>query len=363
MYGIREVLLHQERGDYSEHLSSGSYQLDCSMGSNPYGGPTLAFSEDVLADIAFYPESDDEIVGLIRQRFASVLDIDESMIAFSCGSIGTCMTLSRMLLEPGKTVVCMAPTFTAVTDDMVTYEVDFKRVPLRPERNFAFDADELVATVEANPGAYVYVDNPNNPTGQVYPLSDVRRVVEAACRAGSFITMDEAYGDYMDDAESALNLVPEFDNLAVVRTFAKGYGAAAARLGYCIAQPQIMRAFHMVNIPYSKSTLAEAVAIQALRADWARITRERVLAEKPRVMDAVRNCANLKLAHTDPGVSISMVYVDDECCDLEKTFLEAGVRVVTCSGYDGLGANAIRLNLCDDVDALVELIGRADKLV
>lgn len=362
MYGIRDVLLRQERGDYSEHLIEGSYQLDCSMGSNPYGTPPLSLPQDVASALSLYPHSDEELIELIRQRFAEVLPLADDMIAFSCGSIGTVMTLSRMCLEPGKTVVCMAPTFTAATDDMVTYEVSFHRVYLRPENNYKFCVEDMLAAVRSNPGAFVYIDNPNNPTGQVFPLAEVRQVVEAAREAGSFIVMDEAYGDYMPDEESALNLVPEFDNLAVVRTFSKACGEAGIRLGYCIAQAPIMEAFHKVNIPFSKSSVADALAIQTLQLEWALRTRDRVREDKPKLMAALKECKTLKMAQTDCGVPISMLYVEDECFDLEKTLLRAGVRVVTCSGYDGLGQNAIRINLHEDMETLVALIRKADEL-
>lgn len=361
MYGIRDVLFEQERKDYSEHLSEGGYLLDCSMGSNPYGTPPLSIPGDVLHQLALYPHEDAELVDLIHQRFAGILDIGDDMIAFSCGSIGACMALDRMCLVPGKTVVCMAPTFTAVTDDIATYEVAFERVYLRKECGYAFSLDDLLAAIKAHPGAFVYVDNPNNPTGQVFPLTDIRRGVEAARAVGSFIVIDEAYGDYMDDEQSALHLVPEFDNLAVVRTFSKGYGGAGVRLGYCIAQPRIIEAFHKVNIPFSKSSVADVLAIQAMQSDWAHKTRMRVLKDKPRLLAVLGACKNLHSAHTDPGVSISMLYVDDEGIDLEKVLLRAGVRVVTCSGYDGLGVHAVRLNLHEDIDTLIELVKKADK--
>ena len=363
MYGIHDVLLQQERGDYSEHLSEGDFILDCSMGSNPYGSPEFTIPANVMQDIAHYPHSDAELTELIRQRFADVLPITDDMVAFSCGSIGTCVALNRMCLKPGKTVVCIAPTFTAVTDDMTTYGVEFERVYLRRENNYAFDANELIERIERNPGAFVYLDNPNNPTGQVFPLDQVRRVVQAAQKANSFIVMDEAYGDYMDDDQTALSLVPEFDNLAVVRTFSKGFGAAGVRLGYCIAQPQIMAAFHKVNIPFSKNSLADAFAIQAMQARWAQKALERVKQDKPKLLAALAECEHLHVAHTSPGVSISMLYVDDEQINLEKVLSHAGVRVVTCSGYDGLGCNAIRLNLHEDIDTLTNLVRKADDLV
>ncbi len=363
MYGIREVLLHQERGDYSEHLSDEGFVLDCSMGTNPYGTPPLTLSQDVLDHLSLYPHSDAELIQAVRERFADVLDIADGMIDFSCGSVGVCLALNRMCLEKGKDVVCMAPTFTAVTDDMVTYEPTFNRVYLHAESNYAFDADELIAVIEGHPGAFVYVDNPNNPTGQVFPLAEVRRVVDAARAAGSFVVMDEAYGDYMDDSQSALNLVADHDNLAVVRTFSKGFGEAGVRLGYCIAQPQVMDAFHKVNTPFAKSSIANEFALQSMCGGWARKTRERVMQDKPRLLETLAGCENLRVAVTDPGVSISMIYVEDASVNLEKVFLQAGIRTVTCAGYDGLGANAVRLNLHSDIDTLCELVAKADALL
>ncbi len=362
MYGIREVLLTQVRGDYSEHLSAGDFKLDCSMGSNPYGTPPLTVPQRVLDKLSEYPEPDAALTDAIRDRFAALLDITPDMLVFANGSISSCMDLTRMCVVPGKTIICMAQTFTAVTDDMTTYEPVFKRAYLKRGNNYAFDVQELVDLISADPGAYIYIDNPNNPTGQVYSLSDVHRMVQVARDAGSFITMDEAYGDYMDDAQSALNLVSEFDNLAVVRTFSKGYGLAGMRLGYTVAQPQVASALHKVNAPYSKSSLAHELACQAMAVCWTQRTRERVLRDKPRVLEALAACKHLRVATTNEGVCISMVYVDDERVNLEHVFAQAGVRVITCAGYDGLGQNAVRLNLHEDIDTLVELIAVVDQL-
>lgn len=361
MYGIRKILLEQERNDYSEHLSEKPFELDCSMGSNPYGSyPGLTLGEDVIAHLNLYPESDKEITGLLAKRYQDVCTITDDMVAYSCGSIGSMLACNRMLLEPGKDVICIAPTFTAVTDDMLTYEPKITYVPLLPEHNYKLDVEDLLAKVKELPGAYVYIDNPNNPTGQIYPLAEMRRVVEEAEKQGSFVVLDEAYGDYMPLEESGLNLVNEFDNLAVVRTFSKGMAQAGARLGYTIAKPYIIAALGKVNVPISKSSLADALAIQMLKSDWAEQTVARVLRDKPRVLGALKN---LKVAHTALSVPISMIFTDKKDVNLEEVFGEVGIRAVTCEGYEGLGANAVRLNLHDNIDRLVTLVQKADALM
>ena len=78
--------------------------------------------------------------------------------------------------------------------------------------------------------------------------------------------IDEAYGDYMDTFNSAITLVEKYDNLAVVRTFSKGLGAAGIRLGYIIAQKDIINIVNKVNIPFSKNTIAEYIALRLLES-------------------------------------------------------------------------------------------------
>lgn len=185
-------------------------------------------------------------------------------------------------------------------------------------------------------------------------------MVAAAREANSFIVMDEAYGDYMEDEVSALNLVPKYENLLVVRTLSKAYGIAGMRVGYAIAQPSVMQPFHMVNVPYSETTLSHAAAVQVMQQNWGPKTFARVKQDKPKVIDALVQCKNLKIAETNAGVPISMIYVEDSELDLEQFFAKHGLRVVTCSGYTSLSKNAIRMNLHDDIDTLIALIKEID---
>ena len=314
MYGIREVLLRQERNDYSEHLSQAPFELDCSMGSNPYGFcPGVSFDAGLFTEVVEYPHSDDGIKDAIIEANAGTVALGRENILLTCGSIGAILALNRMVLCPGKVVLGLAPQFSAVVDDFVTYETLYRPVYLRPERNYAFDLGEFLEAMRANPGAYIYIDNPNNPTGQVIPLADAERIVSLARELDSFVVLDEAYGDYMPPEESAMHLVGKYDNLAVMRTFSKGMGAAGIRLGYILAHPAVIAAAGKVNVPYSKNELAGRIAEELIRHDWAGQCRERVAADKPRMLASLKK---LKYAETCMSVPITMLYTDDESVDL-----------------------------------------------
>ena len=339
MYGIREVLLRQERNDYSEHLSQAPFELDCSMGSNPYGFcPGVSFDAGLFTEVVEYPHSDDGIKDAIIEANAGTVALGRENILLTCGSIGAILALNRMVLCPGKVVLGLAPQFSAVVDDFVTYETLYRPVYLRPERNYAFDLGEFLEAMRANPGAYIYIDNPNNPT----------------------VVLDEAYGDYMPPEESAMHLVGKYDNLAVMRTFSKGMGAAGIRLGYILAHPAVIAAAGKVNVPYSKNELAGRIAEELIRHDWAGQCRERVAVDKPRMLASLKK---LKYAETCMSVPITMLYTDDESVDLCAVLEKAGIRAITCEGYEGLGKNGVRLNIHKDIDRLIELLSAAEDLL
>ncbi len=361
MYGIRQTLLTQQRNDYSEHLSQGEFDIDCSMGSNPYGAlPNLSVPNELLQHIELYPHSDLLLKQAICRYYQETIDLKPENVLLTCGSIGAMLALNRMVLTPGKCIIGIAPQFSAVVDDFVTYEADYRPVFLKMENHYAFQVEEFLDAMHQNPGAYIYLDNPNNPTGQIIPLEQTERIVALAQKLNSFVVMDEAYGDYMESNQSAICLIPEYDNLAVVRTFSKGMGAAGVRLGYILAQPMVIEAAGKVNVPFSNNTIAEHVAISLLSSGWVERCRGRVLKDKPRMLQTLET---IKAAETALCVPISMLYVESPDIDLCNVLEQAGIRAITGVGYGGLGKNSVRLNLHENLDLLMKCLAKAQLIL
>ena len=112
LYGIRNVLLTQQRNDYSEHLSEAPFELDCSMGSNPYGFcPDVKFGPELLEGIVEYPHSDDGIKDAIIEYFKGEAALGRETIVLTCGSIGAILTLNRMVLHTESFAKPLPPLF------------------------------------------------------------------------------------------------------------------------------------------------------------------------------------------------------------------------------------------------------------
>jgi histidinol-phosphate aminotransferase len=79
----------------------------------------------------------------------------------------------------------------------------------------------------------VYVCNPNNPTGTVLPVAELKDFINEASK-NRWLLLDEAYTEYSDEPSLA-DMVANNKNLIVVKTFSKIYGLAGARIGYALA--------------------------------------------------------------------------------------------------------------------------------
>jgi histidinol-phosphate aminotransferase len=114
--------------------------------------------------------------------------------------------------------------------------------------------------VEGEGPDVVFVCSPNNPTGTTQPLGTIADIAD---RSGGLVIVDEAYVDF--GGETALPLVADHPNIAIVRTFSKSFALAGARIGYVLAVPEVVGDLQRVRLPYHLSTLTQAAGVVALR--------------------------------------------------------------------------------------------------
>ena len=158
-----------------------------------------------------------------------------------------------------------------------------------------------------------------------------------------------------------MRLIGKYDNLAVMRTFSKGMGAAGVRLGYILADSVVAGAAAKGQRPLlqERAGRAHRRVAHPLRLGWQ--------VPRPRRRRTSRVCSprlkKLKYAETCMSVPITMLYTDDESVDLCALLERVGIRAITCAGYEGLGANGVRLNIHQNVDRLIELLLKAEELL
>ncbi len=247
-------------------------------------GPSPRAVEAIMHSHALhiYPDPDQTA---LRAAIADYIGVPAAHILCGAGADEVIDLIGRILLQPGDTLLDLAPTF-----GMYRWLADIcnARYTVVPRgADFSIDVDAIARAVEADPRArLVFVSNPNNPDGSLTPRADLLRLLALPL----IVVVDEAYIDF-SDAQSMAGLVAAHDNLIVLRTFSKLAGMAGLRVGYGVFPEVMIKHLWKVKQPYTPSVAGTAGAIAALtdRA-WLANGVRTIVAERERMRAA---CAAL----------------------------------------------------------------------
>ncbi|WP_229480037.1 histidinol-phosphate transaminase [Mycolicibacterium mageritense] len=250
-------------------------------------GPLPSVRDAILAateNINRYP--DNGYLDL-REHLAKHVNFAPENIAVGCGSVSLCQQLVQITATVGDEVLFGWRSFEVYPLQVRTAGATPVQVPLR---DHVFDLDAILAAI-TDRTRLIFICNPNNPTSTVVEPDALARFV-AAVPPHILIALDEAYVEYIRDglAPDSLGLVRTHSNVVVLRTFSKAYGLAGLRVGYAVADPDIITALGKVYVPFSATTLSQAAAIACLDASEELLARtDAVVAERKRVTATLRD--------------------------------------------------------------------------
>lgn len=342
---------------YADHTPAATPDtLDCSLGVNPYGYPPQvedALRAFALPRLAHYPHSHAAESAILR-HWSGQATLTAQNLVLCDGSVSALYLINSLFSLPEAEVVGFVPSFTDMLVNARMQGMRYTQVPLLAKERFKANVDRLLAEVTEKT-AMVYVDNPNNPTGQTIPLDQLERIL-ARCKALDVCAViDEAYGDFISREESALALWEKYgSHMVVVRTLSKGFGLAGLRAGYIVAPPELVSAIGKISNPYMMNELTrEAVSAAMETPDYPASHGEDFAAVKAAI--AARTGGNLTLAETDGRVPICTLRHKDPAADLARLLFDAGILTVSGAEFDGLDGSAVRLRVPKREDAAVLL--------
>ena len=223
-----------------------------------FDGPALAtypdFTNAVIETAAF--------LGVDPDRIVLTNGLDEGILLASIGYLGNRTPEALVGLGAPLTATTGAPEIVVAQPAFEPYllgahSLGARVVSVPPGKDFAFPLDGMLRAITLNT-RIVYVNNPNNPSGQPIPKDAIHRVARQAGHALVFV--DEAYHDFL--GENFLQEAADYPNVIVGRTFSKAFGLAGMRVGVMIAPPDILapirRCMPLFNL--------NVVAVAALRA-------------------------------------------------------------------------------------------------
>ena len=252
-----------------------------------------------------YPDPD---ATLLRRRIAERYDTDPARVAVGNGSCEILLAAAEALCEPGAEILYAWPSFS-----MYPYLAALTgraRDPRAARRGRRPRPRGDGGRGDRGDPARLIVCNPNNPTGTHLPAAEV---AEFCARLPAHVTviLDEAYVEFQthDDPDATVDLLADFPNLVVLRTFSKCYGLAGLRVGYALGSPKFRAAIDAVRQPFSVNALAQAAGAEAiLHQDDVSTRVESTIAERLRVEEGLRE---LGLATAETQANFSWIDLGD----------------------------------------------------
>jgi histidinol-phosphate aminotransferase len=242
---------------------------------NPYGpSPKVA---ERLARFEHYHIYPDPAQRAVREAIGDYIGVDAEQIVLGSGSDELLHQAAMLFLSPGDAMVSCPPTFGMY--DFMGRLYDARLVEVPRNEDFTIDIASLEEALHRG-AKLLYLASPNNPTGNPLPREQLLRLLEYSVA----LVIDEAYAEFA--GESAVDLVDDYDNLIVVRTFSKWAGLAGLRAGYSVVPSSLVEVVWKAKIPYNLSVASEQGILASLEDQ--KVLRERVrliVEERERMFD------------------------------------------------------------------------------
>lgn len=248
-------------------------------------GPPPASRAAIAAGAEKMARYPDGSARALREAIGAYFGLDPARIVCGNGSDEILSMLVQAYGGPGTEIVMSQYGFSI-------YEIfgtlAGSTVRKAAETDLVADVDALLAAV-TDKTTILFLANPNNPTGSLLPMDEVRRL-RAGLPPQVLLVIDAAYAEYVDrpDYDAGLSLVDAGENTVMSRTFSKIWGLGGARLGWLYGPPAIIDVMNRLRPPFNVNNTAVAAGIAALSEPrWAEISRAHNTAARARVTAAL----------------------------------------------------------------------------
>ncbi len=185
------------------------------------------------------------------------------------------------------------------------------------------------------------LNNPHNPTGKLWRREEIIPYLESF----ALVVIDEAFMDFLtlSQQQSLIDLVPNFPNLVILRSLTKFYSLPGLRIGYTIANPDLIQKWQGYRDPWSVNSLAAAAAIVALEDhDFQQHTWDWLVPARSQLMKSLSEITQL---HALPSaVNFLLVNTALSVTKLQQQLLKKyRILIRDCLSFPELGDNYFRI--------------------
>ena len=304
---------------------------------NPFGASPKAIvaMKKCLNGVNRYPDS---LGYYLKKRLARYFKFEAENFVLGNGSDELIDLLIKTLVEPDENIVTSEGTFLEYEIVASASDREVKKAPLR---YFKYDLEAILKLVDKKT-KLIFISNPNNPTGTYLTKYEVTEFLKALAQ-NVVVVFDEAYDTFIDvdDYPDSLAYLRRRKNVVVLKTFSKAYGLAGLRLGYLIADAELVHFMERVRQPFNVNILAQVAGLAAIEdKKFLKKTRRLTIQGKNFVY---KELSSLGLGFLPSETNFILIDVGRDGMEVFKAMLKFGVIVRDMHAY-GL-KNFIRVTI------------------
>jgi aspartate aminotransferase len=360
---IESVRLQQKQQQYNDsqltHLgifmkakqleASGKKIIHMEVGEPDYPPPKNVKS--VLAqvyDSGQYHYTETKGIPKLRQAIAKKVgnSITDDQVIVTAGGRFAIFSAFISLMKAGDEVISIEPAWPAYKDcaDFMGAKMNILKTTL--DQQWDPNIKKLEEMINANTKMIV-LNYPNNPTGKILKQNDHKKIVSLAKDYGIYILSDEVYSDYaFNDFKSILEY--NYDKSIMVSSFSKGHAMTGFRVGYGIADKDIITKMTKVQATILTS-VAEPMQYSALAAlDASPHKNIKLMKKRLNIISNKLRKMSLPFVKPDGGMYIYPQLKDETEDDvtLVKKLLDLNVAIAPGSGFGDSYRQFIRISAC-----------------
>lgn len=294
---------------------------------NPLGPSPKAVSaiKKCLSGINRYPDAQGFY---LKKRLAKYFSLEPENFIIGNGSDELIDVLIKTFVEPDENIITADTTFLEYE---IIAQVNDRKIRKAPLRYFKYDLGAILRLVDKKT-KLIFIANPNNPTGTYVTKYEVADFLDALPET-VVVVFDEAYDAFIDvdDYPDSLSYLRRKKKVITLKTFSKSYGLAGLRLGYAIAERELISYMERVRQPFNVNLLAQAGGLAALDdKDFLKRTRRLVLKEKDFIY---RELSRMGLGYLPSVANFILIDTGKDGLEVFKAMLKFGVIVRDMKQY------------------------------
>ena len=283
----------------------------------------------------------------LRIAISQRLGVHPENIIVGSGSESLLGILCKTFFLNKQNIITADVTFIGIYVQAQIRGVKIKRIPVT--KDYRFDLRAMVNSIDENT-RMLYIANPNNPTG-TYITTEEFEWLMANVPEDVLVIMDEAYYEYAYDVANYPDVLSyKFKNVITLRTFSKGYGLAGFRVGYGIADKNLIDYMLKTKLAFEPGGLGQAAALAAYEdSDFLDKSRQMVRQGKK---ELYRFFDEKKVTYI-PSVSNFVVMVfdtEEKAIFFTQKMLEEGVILRRINAFGLPNCVRVTIGLQSEID-------------